>query len=88
MLKGEKHPEAAFAFARLLTDGAFVRSIWWYNVRNLLLVSGRRGRLSRSDVETLRVDLAALPVSVEGPPEEDINFEIARRHSLSFYDSA
>ena len=88
MLKDEKHPEAAFAFARLLTDGGFVPSIWWYEVRNLLVVSERRGRLTRSDVETLRVDLVALPVSVEGPPEEDDNFEIAWRHSLTFYDAA
>ena len=45
----EDHPVAALALERVRTDEARVPSLWWFEVRNTLIVSERRGRLTESD---------------------------------------
>jgi hypothetical protein len=66
----EDHPVAALALARVRTDEARVPSLWWFQVRNTLIVSERRGRLTESDTATLLYGLARLRVSVDRSPEE------------------
>ena len=44
----EDHPVAALALERVRTDEARVPSLWWFEVRNTLIVSERRGRLTES----------------------------------------
>jgi hypothetical protein len=41
----EDHPVAALALERVRTDEARVPSLWWFEVRNTLIVNERRGRL-------------------------------------------
>jgi hypothetical protein len=48
----EDHPVAALALERVRTDEARVPSPWWFEVRNTLIVSERRGRLTESDTAT------------------------------------
>ena len=49
LFEDEDHPDAAEAFARVRTDNARVPSLWWFKVRNTLLVNERRGRLAEND---------------------------------------
>src|SRR5271166_5954780 len=49
----EDHPVAALALERVRTDEARVPSLWWFEVRNTLIVSERRGRLQEADVLAL-----------------------------------
>ena len=44
----EDHPVAALALERVRTDEARVPSLWWFEVRNTLIVSERRGRLTEN----------------------------------------
>ena len=44
----EDHPVPALALERVRTDEARVPSLWWFEVRNTLIVSERRGRLPPS----------------------------------------
>ena len=53
----EDHPIAALALERVRTDEARVPSLWWFEVRNTLIVSERRGRLTESDTATFCTDL-------------------------------
>ena len=42
----EDHPVAAVALERIRADEAIAPSLWWFEVRNTLIVNERRGRLS------------------------------------------
>ena len=42
----EDHPVAAAALDRVRSDEARVPSLWWFEVRNTLMVNERRGRLT------------------------------------------
>ena len=55
----EDHPVAALALDRVRTDEARVPSLWWFEVRNTLIVSERRGRLTKA---TLQRFCTGLPV--------------------------
>ncbi len=44
----ENHPVAELALERVRTDEARVPSLWWFKVRNRLIVNERRGRLTRA----------------------------------------
>jgi len=43
----EDHPVAAVTLDRIRTDEASVPSLWWFEVRNTLIVNERRGRLTQ-----------------------------------------
>lgn len=84
----EDHPFAIQAMERLRADTALVPAIWWFEVRNSLIVSERRGRLTAADSAAFLRALARLPVSVDPLPEEECALTLARRHRLSVYDAA
>jgi len=84
----EDHPVAFAARERLRAEPASAPALWWFEVRNALLVSERRGRLSEADTKTFLADLAALSVSIDYAPDETAIYNFARRHRLTFYDAA
>jgi predicted nucleic acid-binding protein len=86
MYKDEDHPDAAHAFDLLLAEIAVVPAIWWFEVRNLLIMGERRKRFSRDEVDMLRKDLDAFPIETDYVPDEGAIFDLARRHNLTFYD--
>ena len=64
----EDHPAAALAWERVRTDEARVPSLWWFEVRNMLIVNERRGRLTESDTAAFFLrGLARLGVTVCKP---------------------
>ena len=87
-LSTEDHPVAALALGRVRTDEARVPSLWWFEVRNTLIVSERRGRLTESDTATFLHGLARLRVSVDRSPEEADVLALARYRGLRVYDAA
>jgi hypothetical protein len=60
----EVHLAAALALERVRTDEARVPNLW-FEVRNTLIVSERRGRLRESDTATFLHGLAHLRVTVD-----------------------
>jgi predicted nucleic acid-binding protein len=84
----EDHPVAALALKRVRTDEARVPSLWWSEVRNTLIVSERRGRLTVSDTATFLRELARLRVTVDRSPEEADVLALARHRGLTVYDAS
>lgn len=84
----EDHPIAAAALERLRTDDARAPSLLWFEVRNLLLVNERRGRIDEGAVAAFLRRLARLPIIVDREPEEAQLMALVRRHRLTVYDAA
>jgi predicted nucleic acid-binding protein len=81
--------EAANRIAhRLLTESALVPTLWWYEVRNLLVVCERRGRLNRSDSDLFLSRLKNYPIKVDAEPNWDDVMRLARKHRLTIYDAS
>ena len=78
----------ALALERVRTDEARVPSLWWFEVRNTLIVNERRGRLTESDTATSLRGLARLRVTVDGLPNGADVLTLARRRGLTVYDAA
>ena len=84
----ENHPAAALALERIRTDEALVPGIWWFEVRNTLIVNERRGRLSQADTAIFLRGLSRLGVTIDRAPEESAVLALARTHRLSVYDAS
>ena len=68
--------------------GAVVPGIWWYEVRNALVVNERRKRLTAADTGATLADLEHLGISIDRDHDRDVLIAIARQHDLSVYDAA
>jgi predicted nucleic acid-binding protein len=84
----EDHPVAALALERIRGDEALVPSLWWFEVRNTLIVNERRGRLTEADVTVFLRGLARLGVTIDRTPDEAAILTLARRHRLTVYDAS
>lgn len=84
----EDHPIAAEALEQIRTDAACVPTLWWFEVRNTLLVNERRGRLAEADTATFLRALSRLAVTVDRTPGEADVLALARKHRLTIYDAA
>jgi hypothetical protein len=87
-LQDEEDPRAETAFARIKTDEAAVASLWWFEIRNILIVNERRKRITESNTSVFLRDLAGLRVRVDREPEESVVLRLARTHRLSIYGTS
>jgi len=84
----EDHPVANMALELIRTDEARVPALWWFEVRNILIVNERRERLTESDTASFLGKLARLPITVDRSPGEADVLMLARQHRLSVYDAS
>jgi predicted nucleic acid-binding protein len=84
----EDHPDAGLAFHRMAAEEAVVPCLWWFEVRNILVVNERRRRIAESDTAAFLHNLARLRVRLDRLPEGDAVLRLARAHRLSVYDAA
>ena len=84
----EDHPDAALALDQMRTEEAVVPCLWWFEVRNILVVNERRRRITESDTAVFLLDLSRLRVRLDRLPEGDAVLRLARTHRLSVYDAA
>lgn len=84
----EGHPDAAVALEHIRSEEAVVPCLWWFEVRNILVVNERRKRLTESDTAFFLVHLARLRVRIDRAPDEGAVLRLARNHRLSAYDAA
>jgi predicted nucleic acid-binding protein len=73
--------------ARLESDRALMPALWWFEVRNVLLIGERRGRTTREHTERFFDFLRGLPIEIAPLPQESAVLSLARQHQLSFYDA-
>jgi predicted nucleic acid-binding protein len=84
----EDHPIAALALENIRSEEARVPGIWWFEVRNTLIVNERRGRLTEGDTSAFLRSLARLGVSIDRSHDEERILTLARRHQLTVYDAS
>jgi predicted nucleic acid-binding protein len=84
----EDHPDAALAFHWMRTEEAVVPCLWWFEVRNILVVNERRRRIAESDTAAFLLNLSRLRLRLDRLPEGDAVLRLARTHRLSVYDAA
>jgi predicted nucleic acid-binding protein len=88
IFQDERDPRADAAFARVQTEEAVVPGLWWFEIRNILVVNERRQRISERDTGVFLRDLAGLRIRVDREPEEGVVLRLARTHRLSVYDAS
>ncbi len=84
----EDHPDARLAFRRIRGEEAVVPALWWFEVRNILVVNERRQRILESDTSAFLLHLSQLRVRVDQLPDEHAVLRLARSRHLSVYDAA
>jgi len=84
----EQDARADAAFARIQAEEAMVPSLWWFEIRNILVVNERRRRITESDTGVFLRDLAGLRIRVDLTPDEGAILRLARTHRLSVYDAS
>ena len=84
----ESHPAAGAAFSRIQAADAVVPALWWFEIRNILIVNERRGRISEQDTGLFLRAVAQFRIRIDRSPEQADVLSMARVHSLSVYDAA
>jgi predicted nucleic acid-binding protein len=87
-LDDEDDRVADLTFERIRTDEARVPALWWFEVRNILVVNERRNRLTETATAAFLRELAQMRVLVDRSPDETAILSLARRHRLSVYDAS
>jgi predicted nucleic acid-binding protein len=64
------------------------RRSFWFEIRNLLLVGERRGRIDAVDGARFLAHLDSLPLERDDAPSSTRLLTLARAHGLSAYDTA
>ncbi len=84
----EDHPIATAAWDRLGAEAGHVPSLWWYELRNALVTSERRGRLTEAETAAFLRALSVLPITIDRTANEAAVLALARRHRLTVYDAS
>ena len=87
LLGDEGSPEADAVLDRVVASGAVVPALWWAEVRNVLVMSERRGRITVAGTATALAEISALDVRLDYSPESALVLQLAREHRLTVYDS-
>jgi predicted nucleic acid-binding protein len=84
----EDHSAANAALHRFADDHAVVPALWWFEIRNILVVNERRGRIDTTATAEFLADLAGLPIRIDRRPDSELVLALARKHALTAYDAA
>lgn len=75
-------------FAKLADEEAFVPAIWWFEIRNVLVVAERKGRIAETIVTRYLSQLGRLAIHADTDVDEPAILGLARNHRLTVYDAA
>jgi predicted nucleic acid-binding protein len=88
LLPDEENELAQWIFRRLDENAAFVPSIWDYEIRNILIVNERRGRITREAADAGLSFLTGLNIIRDRSTNWTAVAELSRRFTLTIYDAA
>ncbi|BCH04980.1 twitching motility protein PilT (plasmid) [Mesorhizobium sp. 131-2-5] len=88
LLPDEADARADTAYDRLDDDRAVAPGLWWFEIRNLLITSERRGRLDAAATRHALELLTGFAVAIDNACDETMLLGLARKHRLSVYDAA
>lgn len=84
----ESSPVADTAQERIGFDHSVVPALWWYEVRSVLLIGERTGRIEPAGTAGFLADLARLSIEVDRDPASEVVLALARSHRLTVYDAS
>lgn len=87
-MRDEDHPLADLAFLEIQSGSVIVPGIWWYEIRNVLVLNERRNRISPDDSNRFLLALEQLSIDVDLPPSGTEVVDLSRKYKLSVYDAA
>ena len=87
MIEDEQHPIADAALEIIETDQAIVPQVWHFEIRNVLIIAERRGRIPTADIQRQLQVITALRILTDQEPDFDAAMDLARSHNLTFYDA-
>ena len=87
-MRDEEHPLADLALHELQSGSAIVPGIWWYEVRNILVLCERKDRISAADSNRFVRELERLHIDTDFPGSSAQVMNLSRKHKLSVYDAA
>lgn len=73
---------------QLSTSSKLVPSIFWCEIRNILLLAERRRRIRPDQADSLLEGLSLLNLQDAGYGTHEQSLVVARRHNLTAYDAA
>jgi predicted nucleic acid-binding protein len=87
-LADEGHPIADVALTRSQTEEIYAPTLWWFEIRSLLVVAERRKRLTAPRTDAFLRSLPTLRLLFDQSPDEREIIALARRQALTVYDAS
>jgi predicted nucleic acid-binding protein len=84
-LEDESHPDADLALRKAHTEECVVPCLWWFEMRNILVVNERRRRVTEPQTTAFLAGLSRLHLRVDRSPDESAVLRLARTHRLTVY---
>jgi predicted nucleic acid-binding protein len=81
-------PRVEIAFDTVARVETLAPGLFYYEIRNALLVSERRNRITEAMSAAFLRDLALLPIRFEASGDDAILLTLARKRKLTVYDAA
>ena len=88
VMEDEVADYAEAVLSEIEKSGGLAPSIFWYELRNVLVVNERSGRITVGKTNTFLALLAELPIELAALPSELGVLDLARDHRLTVYDAA
>jgi predicted nucleic acid-binding protein len=87
-LEEKSDPRVEAAFDTIARVETLAPSLFYYEIRNALLVSERRNRITESMSAAFLRDLGLLPIRLEPAGDDASLMTLARKRKLTVYDAA
>ena len=87
-LPDEQNQAADRVLYDLISAPGQVPSLFWFETRNLFLMSERRGRLRPGEASLSMTQLRGLPLRDQGAGGDQLVLMLAAKHALSGYDAS
>ena len=87
VLRDESLAVADSVLEQVMAIGGVAPALWWVEVRNVLLIAERRGRLTPEDTSVALRAIEALRIRLDYAPDSAILLRLARTHRLTAYDA-
>jgi predicted nucleic acid-binding protein len=84
----EERTYAQSVIEHIAASHGVVPTLFWFEIRNSLLVAERRKRISQTQTSTFLSKLQLMALDVDHQPSGQGVFSLARQYSLTAYDSA
>lgn len=84
----EKQEPAERILLHAQTESMRVPALWWYELRNVLIIGERRGRITEQQITSFLRELSRLAITIDRTPDESGLLALTRRHRLTVYDAA